>query len=34
MSKLGLRTGGYTDAVASGLIVKAVHFQEIRDRVK
>ncbi len=33
-SALGLQTGGFTDALAPGVLIKAVHFQEIRNRVK
>ncbi|MEO8034274.1 MAG: IPT/TIG domain-containing protein [Acidobacteriota bacterium] len=33
-SPLGLSTGGYTDTLNSSVRIKAVHFQEIRGRVK
>jgi len=31
---LGFTAGGYTDAVANGVAIKAVHFQELRDRME
>jgi hypothetical protein len=34
LASLGLAVVGYTDAVAPGVTVRAVHFQEIRDRMK
>jgi len=34
LGPLGRGTGGYTDSSLSGVPVKAVHFQQIRDRVK
>lgn len=35
MSALGLTTGGWTDALTPRLtVIKAIHFQEIRNRVK
>jgi polygalacturonase len=34
-SLLGLSTGSYTDAITPGVtVVKAIHIQELRDRVK
>jgi hypothetical protein len=34
LSALGLPSGGYTDAIATNVPVRAVHFQELRERVQ
>jgi hypothetical protein len=33
-SALSLSTGGYTDGSLTGVVIKAVHFQELRNRVQ
>lgn len=34
LSALGLTTGGYTDSSLAGQLIKKIHIQELRDRVK
>jgi hypothetical protein len=31
---MGFSTGGYTDAAPPGVVIKALHLQELRNRIE